>query len=64
MGETEASGNELPAQMSAFVIDNHQTFASKENFMRVKLDEHAWNQGFEDSRQGKPLSWASGYIEG
>jgi hypothetical protein len=45
--------------------------------MRLELDEHAWNQGFEDGRQGKPLhanpynpgtteswSWASAYIEG
>jgi hypothetical protein len=51
--------------------------ATKENFMRIELDEHAWNRGFEDGRQGKPLhstpydhgtteswSWVSGYIEG
>ena len=45
--------------------------------MRLSMDEHAWNRGFEDGEQGKPLhsrpypvgtteswSWSSGYVEG
>ena len=43
----------------------------------MAMDEHAWNRGFDDGEQGKPLrpcpyprgtteswSWSSGYIEG
>jgi ribosome modulation factor len=64
--------------MSSVRHQQSSTFrASKENFMRLELDEHAWNRGFEDGRQGKSLhstpydqgtteswSWVSGYIEG
>lgn len=45
--------------------------------MRLALDNHAWDRGFQDGEQGKPLtpcpyapgtteswSWVSGYIEG
>lgn len=45
--------------------------------MRLEIDGNAWNQGFRDGEQGKPLrscpytpgtteswSWSSGYIEG
>jgi ribosome modulation factor len=47
------------------------------NYMRLELDEQAWNRGFMDGEQGKPLqscpyaprttqswSWVSAYIEG
>jgi hypothetical protein len=45
--------------------------------MRIEIDGQAWNRGFDDGQQGKPLcschyamgtteslSWISGYIEG
>ena len=45
--------------------------------MRLEIDGNAWNQGFRDGEEGKPLrfcpydigtterwSWSSGYIEG
>ena len=54
-----------------------QPSAIKQKTMRLELDEQAWDAGFNDGKQGKPLqacpyapgtiqswSWVSAYIEG
>src|SRR5262245_49908281 len=64
------------------IVDEHlttrnQPSATKGKTMRLELDERAWDRGFEDGEQGKPLqscpytpgttqcwSWISAYIEG
>jgi hypothetical protein len=43
------------ATHAARVAGNHQPSANKESFMRLELDEQAWNRGFGEGRQGKSL---------